>query len=116
MDEFTLLTREEIIRRLARLKGEKYVHRPDDITLHDLSKWMGVSRRCVRGHCDGAFPISEAHQIGYSAFFSMLDAKCLAIQHVGRIKTLVRVKPPKELPKREIRPFIDFTNMRLKVE
>lgn len=116
MADVRILTREEILRRLARLKGKKHVPRMADITLQDLAKWMGVSRRCVRGHMAGAFPINEAHQHTYSVFFSLLDAGCLKVTLAGKKKVIERVAPPKEAPRREMRPFIDLTTMRLKLE
>lgn len=118
MDEFRLMTREEIIRRLVRLKGVKHLRRTTEVTYRDVARWVGVSRRCCRAHMEGAFAMTDAHQLAYSAFFSLFDGGCLKIEISGRgrQKTVVRVEPPKEAPKREARPFVDFPTMRLKME
>lgn len=98
------------------MKGEKYIARLREVTIQDVAKWIGISRRCLRGHMDGAFPINEAHQLAYSAFFALYDAGCLKVEREGLKKVLVRVEAPKEPPAREMRPYIDMTTMRLKLE
>lgn len=116
MDEMRVLPQAEIVRRLSAMRGEKHMRRPTEVTLRDVAKWMGLSRGCVRGHAAGAFPVNEAHQISYSALFALLDAGCLQIEMKGQVKSLVRVEPPKDPPKKPLRAYIDFPTMRLKAD
>lgn len=109
MDDFPVMTRDEIRRRLSRMVGEKDLKRMHQVTLRDVARWMGVSRGCTRGHLTGAFEINEAHQISYSAFFALIDAGCLKLEVRGGRKALVRVKPPKDPPRRALLPHIDFS-------
>lgn len=113
-----ILTKDEIVRRLNRLRGEKYLSRPTEITLYDVSKWFGITIREVNSHATRYREINDAFQIAYSQFFHLVEGGELVIEYdkSTKKKTLVRVPAPAEPPKRKLMPAIDFASMRLKLD
>lgn len=114
--EISPLSREEIIRRLIRMRGEKYVQRPDEITRRDVARWFGVDFRLIRSHQDQREPINDFWQIAYTQFFALIDAGLIEIRFDGRKKVLVRLAKPKAPVKKTVRPYIDFTKMSLEFD
>lgn len=115
INEIPLLDRETILRRIAHMKGEPFVNRPTEITVLDMAKWFGVKRERIDLHTRKKEPISDTWQLCYSHFFHLVDTGQLALNVVvdpndGRKKRkeLIRVPKPEVLPKRPIRPHIDF--------
>jgi hypothetical protein len=119
MNEMRLLTREEILRRLKRLHGEKYKRRPNEITRHDVARWIGITLNLIQKQESGIFPISDNMQVLYSKLFNLMDAGRIAIETCedGRQKRLVQVPAPeKKIEKNGVRPFIDFNDGSLKFD
>lgn len=108
LNSLPLLSREEILRRMARMHGEPHVRRDNEVTRNDLAKWIGIDFRQVRSYERGKTPITDAMQIVFSQFFFLLDSGQLAIRFEGRKKFLERVPPPSEPPKPQVRPHVAF--------
>ena len=111
--DFPLLTKEEIVRRLVRMTGPKFVKRPNDVTRYDVARWFDVEGRFIRWHSSGERPINDFWQVAYSQFFALVDAGLIEIRYVDGKKTLVRVAKPSKPPKKTLRPYIDFNKMTL---
>jgi hypothetical protein len=114
-----LLTREEILRRLRRLHGDKYRRRPNEITRHDVARWIGITMSLISQQESGIVLISDNMQMLYSKFFGLMDAGRIVIERDedGRKKRLVQVaEPQKKNEKRSLRPFIDFNDGSLKFD
>ena len=109
------MEKDEIVRRLVRMTGDPYVQRPNDITKNDVANWFGVEVRLVRMHMNGLREINNFWQVAYSQFFEMMDEGVLQIRFDGRKKQLVKVERPAGTPppKKKLRPFVDFSTMRL---
>lgn len=120
INDIPLLAREDILRRLAHLKG---VHgRPNmhAITIRDLARWFGVQRRRIRLHTEGVESISDMWQVMYSQVFHLIDSGELELRvevdsndKRVRRKVLVRVPKPVTPPKRPVRPHVDLSDMTL---
>lgn len=109
------MPRDEIVRRLKRMTGEKHVRRPDEITRVQVAQWLGVDMRLLRMHCAGVV-INDTWQIVYSQFFDLLDRGCLKLVREGRSKRLERVPPPPVPPKKKLMPHVDFVSGELKFD
>jgi len=110
------MARDEIIRRLIRMKGERYVQRPNDITMYDLARWFGVDERLIRSHRGGREPINDFWQVAYTQVFALIDAGLIEIRYDGRKKTLVRLAKPKAPVKKTPKPYINFGKMSLEFD
>lgn len=107
-DRLRIMDADEIRRRLARMTKNFYVKRKNEITKYDVAKFFNTELRDVRRHFKGTKPISKAWQIKYSHFFALLDAGRIAFDPDSKVKTLIFVTP-KEPPRPEMRPKIDFS-------
>lgn len=115
--ETKLLSHDEIIRRLIRLTGPRYVRRPNEITRFDVAKWFDVDERFVRMHATKVKEISDFWQFAYTQFFVLVDAGLIEIQFNDQgHKTLVRLAKPKAAVKKTLRPWVDLTTMQLRLD
>lgn len=111
LNKLKLLSREEILRRLARMKGAPNVRRRHEITRLDMARWMGVDVRYIRFHETLREPITDSFQIIYSQFFHLIESGQLVIDpNQGPKKVLIRVPPPAEPPRKPIRPHIALSS------
>lgn len=116
MNSLRIMPRDEIRRRLAAMHGVPHVTRRDEVTRIDVAKWLGISFQAVRCHESGFWPITEGMQIAYSQFFALLDAGCLKFDPTTKKKTLIRVAPPAQPPKKVVRPHVDFSLLKLRFD
>lgn len=114
--DLKLMSREEIQRRLTRMKGERNVSRPEEVTRYDVARWFGIDARLVRMHNTGKEPINDFWQVNYTQLFALIDAGLIEIRWDGRKKTLVRLAKPKAPVKKTVRPFINFQKMTLEFD
>lgn len=112
--DFPMMAKDEIMRRLARMKGEPFVKRPQEITIRDVANWLDIHPRLVQWHASGERPVSDALQVAYSLFFHLVDAGCIKIDFDRRgSKTLTRIPPPKVAPEKKTKPYVDLRTMTL---
>ena len=120
LNELQLMSREEILRRLSRYRGDRLFgdrNNEDVFTIKLIAKYFGFTH-CVilqwfmpKGNKNHR-RISDKKQILLTQFFQMIDRGELIVVHDGlrnsRVKSIVRVTP-KAPPKRQPLPKIDFT-------
>lgn len=111
LQSLRLLTRDEILRRLARLRGAPFVRRPKEITRRDMANWMNVELKQIQMHQSGKMAISDSWQLIYSQFFALIDAGALVLDPDSKKKTLIRVTPAAR-PAPRLLPHIEFAGDR----